>query len=785
MSGVLLKFLALALCISAHRLLAVPRTEEDDGSGDSASTLAFVFDVTGSMYDDLKQVIEGASRILEKTLNRRTRPIKNFVLVPFHDPDIGPVSITTDPRKFQQDLQELFVQGGGDCPEMSIGAIKKALEVSLPGSFIYVFTDARAKDYRLKRDVLQLVQLRQSQVVFVLTGDCGDRSQPGYRAYEEIAATSSGQIFHLDKQQVNEVLKWVEETVQAMKVHLLSSNHDSAQENKWEVPFDPSLREVTVSLSGPAPQIELSDPLGRVVGEAQGLKELLNIPNSARVVNLKFPRPGAWKLKVSCSGRHTLRVTGVSNLDFRAGFSSVPVFEFNHTRERPIKGLPAHVLLKCAGLKPPGQLSHAELMSGSGRSLRTIPVPLPSDLGQQGLWSLPEFRTPSQSFFIKVTGKDDEGYRFQRLSSVSYTNIVPDPPVVSMPDVVKGLYMQPAVIGCSVQSDIPYRLRFTRKNSAIASWEIARASAGDEGLYECVAQSSAGQGRALTQLTVREPSPVLRPAVNVSSPAGGVAVLSCQVEGSMRHNLTWHRAGRAIRARAGRVKQLPDSSLQISGVQTQDAGEYRCVAANDHGDARITVWLLVPEPPSVVVRPQSQAFSRGAEIRLVCSASGSPPPQLFWSHGNMFLTNRPRLSLHQNGVLTIRGALPEDAGNYTCLATNDAGTASQSVSLTFAEVPRITVAKQVVLVSVGGDATLECQATGVPPPLVHWFKGELEVGSAPFVEQDVHRGTLHIRGVQEVDAGQYNCVASSHCRSLGRQRQSGGRSGPFVLRGTG
>ncbi|XP_033947808.1 hemicentin-1 [Pseudochaenichthys georgianus] len=772
MTGVLLKCLVLALCVGAHRLLAVPRAEEDDGSGDSASTLAFVFDVTGSMYDDLKQVIEGASRILERSLNRRTRPIKNFVLVPFHDPDIGPVSITTDPKKFQQDLQELFVQGGGDCPEMSIGAIKKALEVSLPGSFIYVFTDARAKDYRLKRDVLQLVQLRQSQVVFVLTGDCGDRSQPGYRAYEEIAATSSGQIFHLDKQQVNEVLKWVEETVHSMKVHLLSSNHDSAQENKWEVPFDPSLREVTVSLSGPAPQIELSDPYGRVVGEAQGLKELLNIPNSARVVNLKFPRPGAWKLKVSCSGRHTLRVTGVSNLDFRAGFSSVPVSQFNQTRERPIKGLPAHVLLKCTGLKPPGQLNHVELVSGSGRSLRTIPVPLPSDLGQQGLWRLPEFRTPSQSFFLKGTGKDEEGYRFQRLSSVSYTNIVPDPPAVSMPDVVKGFYMQPVVIGCSVESDVPYRLRFTRsgitlgdekffQNSAIASWEIGHASAEDEGLYECIAQNSAGQGRALTQLTVRDPPPVLKSAVNVTSSVGGVAVLSCQVEGSMRHNLTWYRAGRAIRARVGRVRLLSDSSLQISGLRTQDAGEYHCVATNTHGENNITAWLHVPEAPSVEVHPQGRAFSQGDEIRLVCSASGSPPPQLFWSHGNMFLTNRPRLSLTKHGVLTIRGALPEDAGNYTCLATNEAGTASQTVSLTFAEVPRITVTQQVVLVSVGGDATLECQATGVPPPLVHWFKGELEVGSALFVEQDVHRGTLHIRGVQEVDAGQYSCVASS------------------------
>lgn len=39
--------------------------------------------------------------------------------------------------------------------------------------------------------------------------------------------------------------------------------------------------------------------------------------------------------------------------------------------------------------------------------------------------------------------------------------------------------------------------------------------------------------------------------------------------------------------------------------------------------------------------------------------------------------------------------------------------------------------------------------------------GELEVGSTPFAGQDVHHGTLHIRGVQKVDAGQYTCVASS------------------------
>lgn len=53
------------------------------------------------------------------------------------------------------------------------------------------------------------------------------------------------------------------------------------------------------------------------------------------------------------------------------------------------------------------------------------------------------------------------------------------------------------------------------------------------------------------------------------------------------------------------------------------------------------------------------------------------------------------------------------------------------------------------------------RAAGFTIYFVHVSPGELEVGSAPFVEQDVHHGTLHIRGVQEVDGGQYSCVASS------------------------
>ncbi|XP_067825529.1 hemicentin-1-like [Heptranchias perlo] len=761
----------MALGLWLFTLCSLPVLAADPG-WQGTSTLAFVFDVTGSMYDDLVQVMEGAAKILESTLGRAGTPVSNFALVPFHDPEIGPVTITSDPKEFQRELRDLYVQGGGDCPEMSLGAIKRALEVSLPGSFIYVFTDARAKDYQLTKDVLQLIQLKQSQVVFVLTGDCGDRGHPGYRAFEEVASTSSGQIFHLDKQQVNEVLKWVEKTIQTSKVHLLSTNHKDREEHLWLVPFDPNLKEVTISLSGPTPAIEIRDPSGRVMWKGLGLNELLNIPNSARVINVKNPRPGMWTVKIRSTGRHSVRITGVSSIDFRAGFSTKPTSDFSKTSERPIQGIPTYVLLNCSGLLPPGQLDRLELLSTSGESLKSLPISALSSHNTNTMWKVPEFMPPSENVFLKVTGYDREGYRFQRLSSVSYTNLVPGPPVVSMPGQTHGYYLQSASIPCSVESPIPFTLRIVRDgtrpqpdrlflDTVNTTWELPSVSVADEGFYDCVAISNSGTGIARTYLAVTEPPPSVETPQNVTAFPGDQVVLSCRILGSVRYNVTWTRDGIELQANNERITPLNNSSLEFRNVQPEDAGRYECLAVNMHGSSQASVWLFIPEAPRVSVSPRSQSISRGAEARIGCTAVGYPDPGVVWIHKDTFLTNNDRLAVNEYGTLIIKDAVPKDAGSYICLASNTVGTDRGEATLKYTETPTITVLNQAVLAVVTEVALLECQTAGVPQPEVKWYKGDLEMTLVPFAEVDPVHGTLKIKEVQEMDAGEYTCVATN------------------------
>lgn len=69
------------LLLFCHLVLS-SNVESNESDG---SSLVFVFDTTGSMFDDLVQLREGAELILDEAL-KSGNAINNFVFVPFHDP---------------------------------------------------------------------------------------------------------------------------------------------------------------------------------------------------------------------------------------------------------------------------------------------------------------------------------------------------------------------------------------------------------------------------------------------------------------------------------------------------------------------------------------------------------------------------------------------------------------------------------------------------------------------------------------------------------------------------
>ncbi|CAL1547240.1 unnamed protein product, partial [Lymnaea stagnalis] len=199
--------------------------------------------------------------------------------------------------------------------------------------------------------------------------------------------------------------------VQSRKVNLLSVNEDEGKTQLLNLPLDTHLKEVTVSVSGENPQITLKDPEGNKKLLGDGFTELLSLSN-VKIVNIKEPVPGNWRLRVSSSGTHSVRVTGLSSADFVAGFSKYPSKDFSKTALRPIQGIPTSILVNSTGIELPSTLNELELVDLRGNTLAKYP--LNQDPEIKTLYNVTPFVPPDQYFYVKVTGTDDEGYVMQR-----------------------------------------------------------------------------------------------------------------------------------------------------------------------------------------------------------------------------------------------------------------------------------------------------------------------------------------------------------------------------------
>lgn len=131
-------------------------------------SLSIIFDDTGSMNKSLENLRNAAIKITNKFNSYAENPIENYILSVFNDPDVR-VNATTESKVLLKWLNEIRVDGGGDPPEMALTGIIKALQISAPNSYGFVFTDASAKDHNRLREVIDLVQKKQIVLNFDYT----------------------------------------------------------------------------------------------------------------------------------------------------------------------------------------------------------------------------------------------------------------------------------------------------------------------------------------------------------------------------------------------------------------------------------------------------------------------------------------------------------------------------------------------------------------------------------------------------------------------------------------
>lgn len=126
-----------------------------------------------------------------------------------------------------------------------------------------------------------------------------------------------------------------------------------------------------------------------------------------------------------------------------------------------------------------------------------------------------------------------------------------------------------------------------------------------------------------------------------------------------------------------------------------------------------------------------------------------------------------RFEVLPNGTLVIQNVQLQDRGTYICSARSFLG---RDRLLTTLEVwtrpPRMQLASyREATIHQGGEVHLECQADGVPSPLLSWVLPDRSVltstaASTSRITMDKN-GTLHISVTLPSDRGVYRCVASN------------------------
>ncbi|XP_019912055.2 MAM domain-containing glycosylphosphatidylinositol anchor protein 2 isoform X1 [Esox lucius] len=220
--------------------------------------------------------------------------------------------------------------------------------------------------------------------------------------------------------------------------------------------------------------------------------------------------------------------------------------------------------------------------------------------------------------------------------------------------------------------------------------------------------------------------------------------------------------------------------LKLKNLRPQDYANYSCIASvrnvcgiSDRNvvfkltnrTASPSIKLLVEDP--IVVNP-------GQTVSLVCiTTGGEPSPTLSWVSSSDSL---PEKSVVKGGTLTLPGITSDDAGVYSCVASNNVGNpAKKSTTIVVRALKkgRFWITPDPYHnddnIQIGREVKISCQVEATPPEELTfgWLKNGRALRSSERMvitqtDPDISPGTtnLDIIDLKFTDFGTYTCVAA-------------------------
>nr|XP_058962910.1 hemicentin-2-like [Pocillopora verrucosa] len=293
-----------------------------------------------------------------------------------------------------------------------------------------------------------------------------------------------------------------------------------------------------------------------------------------------------------------------------------------------------------------------------------------------------------------------------------------------------------------------YRLFENQKailnTSASGTWSKTLESEGVF-VYKCVANNSLGSDYSMdVPFTVNVPSSITQITQDQNVTEGDNLTLTCNASGMPQPNVSWIKPG---------GQHQYGHMLEFTNINRSQAGEYKCEASNECGNATETATIDVqykPENVQLMSSAMNDKACMGKVISFTCSADANPRVTSY----QLFENEKAILNTSASGTWS-KTLGSEGVFIYKCVANNSLGSEySMNVPFTVNVPSSITQITQDQNVTEGDNLTLTCNASGMPQPNVSWIK--------PGGQR--HNGhMLEFTNINRSQAGEYKCEASNEC----------------------